>query len=317
MEKDMDKDRTIAVVMGGPSAEEQISLSTGRAMAEALRGKGYQVKEIRLVPHNFSEQVKESGADVVVIAVHGLYGEDGRLQSVLEMMGIPYTGSGVLASSVSMNKLTAKRVFLGSGIPTPDYIFLHRRDRGKQDMIKVITDKFSLPVVVKPVSQGSSLGVTIEKEISGLQKALDDAFQYDEEVLVEEYIAGQETSVCMIRLKDGSVKVWPVILIHPHAEWYDFNAKYSVGGVDHLVPAPLPQDIIRTLKDISVKAFEVLGCSGVARTDCMIDQDGKCYVLEMNTVPGMTPTSLVPDAAKAEGTNFSDLCEMILETAHL
>jgi D-alanine-D-alanine ligase len=313
----MDKDKTVAVVMGGPSAEEQISLSTGHAMASALRSKGYNVKEIRLVPHSFSEQVKESGADVVVIAVHGLYGEDGRLQSALEMMGIPYTGSGVLASSVSMNKLTAKRVFLGSNIPTPDYIFLHRRDRGKQDMIKAITDKFSLPVVVKPVSQGSSLGVTIEKEISGLQKALDDAFQYDEEVLVEEYIAGQETSVCMMRLKDGSVKVWPVILIHPHAEWYDFNAKYSAGGVDHLVPAPLPEDITRTLKDISVKAFEVLGCAGVARTDCMVDKDGKCYVLEMNTVPGMTPTSLVPDAARAEGTDFGDLCEMILETAHL
>ena len=313
----MEKDKTVAVVMGGPSAEEKISLSTGHAMAAALRGKGYNVKEIRLVPHNFSEQVKESGADVVVIAVHGLYGEDGRLQSALEMMGIPYTGSGVLASSVSMNKLTAKRVFLGSNIPTPDYIFLHRRDRGKQDMIKAITDKFSLPVVVKPVSQGSSLGVTIEKEISGLQKALDEAFQYDEEVLVEEYIAGQETSVCMMRLKDGSVKVWPVILIHPHAEWYDFNAKYSVGGVDHLVPAPLPEDITRTLKDISVKAFEVLGCAGVARTDCMVDKNGKCYVLEMNTVPGMTPTSLVPDAARAEGTDFGDLCEMILETAHL
>ena len=313
----MDKDKTVAVVMGGPSAEEQISLSTGHAMAAALRGKGYNVKEIRLVPHNFSEQVKESGADVVVIAVHGLYGEDGRLQSALEMMGIPYTGSGVLASSVSMNKLAAKRVFLGSNIPTPDYIFLHRRDRGKQDMIKAITERFSLPVVVKPVSQGSSLGVTIEKEISGLQNALDDAFQYDEEVLVEEYIAGQETSVCMMRLKDGSVKVWPVILIHPHAEWYDFNAKYSAGGVDHLVPAPLPEDITRTLKDISVKAFEVLGCAGVARTDCMIDKDGKCYVLEMNTVPGMTPTSLVPDAARAEGTDFGDLCEMILETAHL
>ena len=313
----MDKDKTVAVVMGGPSAEEQISLSTGHAMAAALRGKGYNVKEIRLVPHNFSEQVKESGADVVVIAVHGLYGEDGRLQSALEMMGIPYTGSGVLASSVSMNKLAAKRVFLGSNIPTPDYIFLHRRDRGKQDMIKAITERFSLPVVVKPVSQGSSLGVTIEKEISGLQKALDDAFQYDEEVLVEEYIAGQETSVCMMRLKDGSVKVWPVILIHPHAEWYDFNAKYSAGGVDHLVPAPLPEDITRTLKDISVKAFEVLGCAGVARTDCMVDKNGKCYVLEMNTVPGMTPTSLVPDAARAEGTDFGDLCEMILETAHL
>lgn len=313
----MDKDRTVAVVMGGPSAEEQISLSTGYAMASALRDKGYNVKEIRLVPHIFSEQVKESGADVVVIAVHGLYGEDGRLQSALEMMGIPYTGSGVLASSVSMNKLAAKRVFLGSGIPTPDYIFLHRRDRGKQDMIKLITDKFSLPVVVKPVSQGSSLGVTIEKEVSGLQKALDMAFQYDEEVLVEEYIAGQETSVCMIRLKDGSVKVWPVILIHPHAEWYDFNAKYSAGGVDHLVPAPLPDDITKKLKEISVRAYEVLGCAGVARTDCIVDKDGKCYVLEMNTVPGMTPTSLVPDAARAEGTEFADVCEMILETAHL
>ncbi len=309
----MDKDKTVAVVMGGPSAEEQISLSTGHAMAAALRGKGYNVKEIRLVPHNFSEQVKESGADVVVIAVHGLYGEDGRLQSALEMMGIPYTGSGVLASSVSMNKLTAKRVFLGSNIPTPDYIFLHRRDRGKQDMVKAITDKFSLPVVVKPVSQGSSLGVTIEKEISGLQKALDDAFQYDEEVLVEEYIAGQETSVCMIRLKDGTVKVWPVILIHPHAEWYDFNAKYSVGGVDHLVPAPLSEDITRTLKDISVKAFEVLGCAGVARTDCMVDKDGKCYVLEMNTVPGMTPTSFIPQQVRAAGLEMKDVLADIVE----
>ncbi len=313
----MDKNKVVAVVMGGPSAEEQISLTTGRSIAGALRERGYNVKEIRLVPHNFFEQVKESGADVVVIAVHGLFGEDGRLQSALEMMEIPYTGSGVLASSVSMNKITAKRVFLGSGIPTPDYIFLYRKDYGKQDMVRAITDKFSLPVVVKPVSQGSSLGVTIEREVSGLQKALDLAFRYDEEVLVEPYIAGQEASVCMIRQKDGSVKVWPVVLIKPHAAWYDFNAKYSVGGVDHLVPAPLPEEVTRTLQDISVKAYEVLGCSGVARTDCIIGEDGNCYLLEMNTVPGMTPTSLVPDAAKAEGTSFGELCEMILETAHL
>lgn len=313
----MDKSKTVAVVMGGPSAEEQISLSTGHSVAAALREKGYKVKEIRLIPHMFSEQVKESGADVVFIAVHGLYGEDGRLQSALEMMEIPYTGSGVLASAVSMNKIAAKRVFIGSGIPTPDYIFLYRKDRDKQDMIRAITDKFSLPVVVKPVSQGSSLGVTIEKEVSGLQKALDLAFQYDEEVLVEPYIAGQETSVCMMRRQDGSVKVWPVVLIKPHAEWYDFNAKYSAGGVDHLVPAPLPAEITGTLKDISVAAYEALGCSGVARTDCIIGENGNCYVLEMNTVPGMTPTSLVPDAAAAEGLTFGDLCEMILDSAHL
>jgi len=311
----MDKSKIIAVVMGGPSAEEQISISTGTSIAKALRERGYTVREIRLVPHDFAAQIKESGADVV--AVHGLYGEDGRLQGALETMGIPYTGSGVLASAVSMNKIAAKRVFLGSGIPTPDYMFLYRRDRDKQDMVKAITDKFSMPVVVKPVSQGSSLGVTIEREVSGLQKALDLAFQYDEEVLVEEYIAGQETSVCMLRRPDGSVKVWPVILIRPHAEWYDFNAKYTAGGVDHLVPAPLPEEITRTLQKISVDAYEVLGCSGVARTDCITREDGKCYVLEMNTVPGMTPTSLVPDAAKAEGTSFGELCEMILETAHL
>lgn len=313
----MDKSKIIAVVMGGPSAEEQISISTGTSIANALRERGYTVREIRLVPHDFAAQIKESGADVVVVAVHGLYGEDGRLQGALETMGIPYTGSGVLASAVSMNKIAAKRVFLGSGIPTPDYMFLYRRNRDKQDMVKAITDKFSMPVVVKPASQGSSLGVSIEQEVSGLQKALDLAFQYDEEVLVEEYIAGQETSVCMLRRPDGSVKVWPVILIRPHAEWYDFNAKYTAGGVDHLVPAPLPEEITRTLQKISVDAYEVLGCSGVARTDCITREDGKCYVLEMNTVPGMTPTSLVPDAAKAEGTSFGELCEMILETAHL
>jgi len=313
----MDKNKTVAVVMGGPSAEEKISLSTGKSIASALREKGYKIVEICLEPHRFFEQVKESGAVTVVIAVHGLYGEDGRLQSALEMMGIPYTGSGVLASSLSMNKLAAKRVFLGSGIPTPDYIFLQRKNRNEQDMVKAITDKFSLPVVIKPVSQGSSLGITIEKEVSGLQKALELAFQYDEEVLVEQYIAGQEVSVCMIRRQDGSVKVWPVVLIKPHAAWYDYNAKYSAGGVDHLVPAPLPEEIVRVLQEISVGAYEVLGCSGVARTDCIIGTDGRCYVLEMNTVPGMTPTSLVPDAAAAEGTSFGDLCEMILDTAHL
>ena len=313
----MDKSKTVAVVMGGPSAEEQISITTGKSVAAALREKGYNVKEIRLVPHSFMQQIKESGADVIFIAVHGLFGEDGRLQSVLEMMEVPYTGSGVLASAMSMNKIAAKRVFIGSGIPTPDYIFLYRKDQGKMDMVKAITDKFSLPVVVKPVSQGSSLGVTIAKKASELAAALELAFRYDEEVLVEQYISGPETSVCMMRQPDGTVKVWPVVLIRPHAEWYDFNAKYSAGGVDHLIPAPLPEDITRTLQKISVDAYQVLGCSGVARTDCIVGEDGKCYVLEMNTVPGMTPTSLVPDAAAAEGTNFADLCEMILDSAHL
>lgn len=313
----MDKNKTIAVVMGGPSAEGEISLATGKSIAIALRERGYQVKELFLKPRNFSEQLKASGADVVFIAVHGLYGEDGRLQSALEMMEVPYTGSGVLASALSMNKIAAKRVFLGSGIPTPDHLFLYRKDRDSRDMVKAITEKFTLPVVIKPASQGSSIGVTIEKDPANLQKALDTAFEYDPEVLVEQYIAGSETSVCMMRQPDGSVKVWPVILVKPHAEWYDFKAKYTAGGVEHIIPAPLPEEILTKLAEVSVKAYDVLGCAGVARTDCIVGTDGTCYVLEMNTVPGMTPTSLVPDAAAAEGTTFGELCEMILDSAHL
>ena len=313
----MDKNKTVAVVMGGPSAEGEISLATGKSIAIALRERGYQVKELLLHPRNFSEQLKASGADVVFIAVHGLYGEDGRLQSALEMMEVPYTGSGVLASALCMNKIAAKRVFLGSGIPTPDCLFLYRKDREKQDMVKAITAAFSLPVVIKPASQGSSIGVTIVKDPAHLQNALDTAFEYDPEVLVEQYVAGPETSVCMMRQRDGSIKVWPVILIKPKAEWYDFKAKYTAGGVEHLIPAPLPEETLAKLTEISVKAYEILGCAGVARTDCIVGEDGRCYVLEMNTVPGMTPTSLVPDAAAAEGTTFGELCEMILASAHL
>lgn len=313
----MDKNKTVAVIMGGPSAEGEISLATGKSIAIALREKGYQVKELYLNPRNFSEQMKASGADVAFIAVHGSFGEDGRLQSALEMMEVPYTGSGVLASAVSMNKIAAKRLFLGSGVPTPDYLFLYRKDRETLDMVQAITEKFSLPVVVKPASQGSSIGVSIEKDSARLQAALDTAFEYDSEVLVEQYIAGQETSVCMMRQPDGTIKVWPIILVRPHAEWYDFKAKYTAGGVDHIVPAPLPEKTAAVLREISVKAYEVLGCDGVARTDCIIGEDGHCYVLEMNTVPGMTPTSLVPDAAAAEGTTFGDLCELILDSAHV
>lgn len=312
----MDKSKVIAVVMGGPSAEEEISLATGKSIAIALRERGYQIKEINLDPANFAQQLKDSGAEVVFNAVHGLYGEDGRLQSVLEMMGIPYTGSGVLSSAMSMNKIASKRVFLGSDVPTPDFLFLFAKDREKMDMAAAIREKFAMPVVIKPASQGSSIGMSIEKDPAKLEEDLELAFRYSDEVLVEEYIPGPETSVCMMRNEEGGVTVWPIILIKPHADFYDFNAKYAAGGADHIIPAPLPEEVLEELRRVSVKAYEVLDCSGVARTDCIIAADGKCYVLEMNTVPGMTPTSLVPDAAAAAGVSFGDLCEMILDSAH-
>lgn len=311
------KSGTVAVVMGGPSSEAEISLSTGKGIAGALREKGYEVAEIRLNPRDFSEQLKASGAEAVFVAVHGLYGEDGRLQSALEMMGVPYTGSGVLSSALCMNKIATKRVFLGSGIPTPEADFYYDKDKDDPDLAEKVVKKYALPVVIKPASQGSSIGVTIAKTEAEVKEALQTAFSFDKEVLVERYIAGRETSVCMMREQDGSVTVWPVVLIKPRAEFYDFTSKYSVGGVVHVVPAPLPQETLQKLAGISVHAFDVLGCEGVARTDCMVAGDGSCYVLEMNTVPGMTPTSLVPDAARAAGIGYADLCEKILATAHL
>jgi D-alanine-D-alanine ligase len=312
----MDKKKIIGLVMGGPSAESHISLITGRSIAIALRDKGYTVREIELDPYNFQEQLKQSGTQVVFNAVHGLYGEDGRLQSVLEMLGMPYTGSGVCASAIAMDKFATKRVLLGSGIPTPKSLFLYRRDKNQEDQVARIREVFHLPVVIKPADQGSSLGMTIVKEEGALAEALDLAYTYSYGALVEAYITGGgETTVCMLE-RNGTVEVLPIILIKPHAEYYDYKAKYTAGGADHLCPAPLPEKILQHLREISVAAYKAIGCSGVARADCMLDASGRGYVLEMNTVPGMTPTSLVPDAAAVSGITFGDLCELILNSAH-
>ena len=242
----MEKKKVVAVVMGGPSAESEISLITGKAISIALRERGYEVKEINLDPCNFSEQVKASGAQVVFNAVHGLYGEDGRLQSALEMMGIPYTGSGVCASAMGMDKFATKRVLFGSNIPTPKSLFLYASERTKEDQKQAILKTFGVPVVVKPASQGSSIGMTIVRKEDEVTAALDLAFKYCPEVLVEEYIYGDEVTVSMME-KDGETVVLPIILIKPHSDYYDFKAKYTAGCADHICPAPLPEAITKKL----------------------------------------------------------------------
>jgi D-alanine-D-alanine ligase len=311
----MNKKTVVGLVMGGPSAESQISLITGRSIAIALRDKGYNVKEINLDPYNFSEQVKESKAGVIFNAVHGLYGEDGRLQSVLEMMGMPYTGSGVTASAVAMDKFVTKRLLIGSGIPTPKSVFLFAIDKDRDAQAKVVKKAFKLPVVVKPADQGSSIGMSIVKAEKDLKKALNLAFKYSYGALVEEYIDGGEVTVCMLE-HDGDVEVLPIILIKPHAEFYDYKAKYTADGADHICPAPLPKKVLKHLAELGLATYKAMGCRGAARADCMLDKKGNGYVLEMNTVPGMTPTSLVPIAAAANGITFGDLCEIILKGAH-
>lgn len=308
------KDKKIAVVMGGPSTEREISFMTGNAILDALKEKGYAAETIDLEPGCVAQQLKACGAEVVFNAVHGLYGEDGRLQSLLEMLEIPYTGSGVLASAISMDKVFSKRIFQAMGVPTPRSIIL-RADELSGDPLQSIFNEFSLPVVVKPAAQGSSIGIEIVKQKEDLAKALAGAFQYGTEILVEEFIDGKELTVAVMGGAQGA-EALPVIQIVPHSGSYDYKSKYTKGATEYLVPAPLTDEETKLVQKAAVQAYNALGCMGVARADMMLSKQGQAFVLEINSIPGMTATSLVPKAAAAAGISFPDLCERILLTAH-
>lgn len=306
------KNQVVAVVMGGPSAEREVSLNTGAAIANALREYGYtNVVEIDLDPRNFGKQLAESKAEVVFNAVHGLYGEDGRLQTLLEIREMPYTGSGMIASVSCMDKVITKRMLRDAGISTPACLIVNKKESGIKEKIM---QRFSLPVVIKPASQGSSIGVEIVKEENQLDEALANAFKYSRDILVEEFIGGKELTVSMMQ-KDGEVVALPVIHIAPHSGMYDYHSKYTKGATEYICPADLDEETTKKVQEISKQAYEVLGCSGVARADVMLDEKGNGYVLEINTVPGMTATSLVPKAAAAAGISFPELCNIILQSA--
>lgn len=306
------KNQVVAVVMGGPSAEREVSLNTGAAIANALREYGYtNVVEIDLDPRNFGKQLAESKAEVVFNAVHGLYGEDGRLQTLLEIREMPYTGSGMIASVSCMDKVITKRMLRDAGISTPACLIVNKKESGIKEKIM---QRFSLPVVIKPASQGSSIGVEIVKEENQLDEALANAFKYSRDILVEEFISGKELTVSMMQ-KDGEVVALPVIHIAPHSGMYDYHSKYTKGATEYICPADLDEETTKKVQEISKQAYEVLGCSGVARADVMLDEEGNGYVLEINTVPGMTATSLVPKAAAAAGISFPELCNIILQSA--
>ena len=310
----VNKNQVVAVVMGGPSAEREVSLNTGAAIASALREAGYtNVVELDLDPHNFAAQLAECKAEVVFNAVHGLYGEDGRLQTLLEICNIPYTGSGMVASVVCMDKVLTKRMLRDAGVPTPKCLILNS---GDADIKEQIMQTFTLPVVIKPASQGSSIGVEIVKEEAQLDEALASAFKYSRDILAEEFIAGKELTVAMMQ-KDGEVVALPVIHIAPHSGTYDYHSKYTKGATEYICPADLDEETTKKVQEIAKHAYRVLGCSGVARADVMLDEAGSGYVLEINTVPGMTATSLVPKAAAAVGMSFPELCDIILQSASL
>lgn len=306
------RNKKIAVLMGGPSDEREVSLNTGSAIVNALQEKGYQVIGIDLIPDKLFEQLKENQIEIVFNAIHGRYGEDGVLQGALDLIGIPYTGSGLLASAMAMDKAISKRLFLSAGIPTPRSKLFTKNDTTR-DLVSEILTEFSIPVVVKSAAQGSSIGVTIVECTDQLSQAIEQAFEYSANILVEEFIQGKEVTVAI--WGDTNPQTLPIIEIVPHSGKYDYSSKYTKGATDYIIPARLDEGTIQAVEQAALDAFLILGCRGIARVDIMIDQYNNPYVLEVNTIPGMTATSLVPKSAAAAGISFSDLCERLLLTA--
>ena len=306
------KDKQIIVLMGGPSEEAEVSRRTGAAIAEALVSKGYNAQTLELNPRTVLQDIDSLGGEVVFNAIHGRYGEDGALQGLLEMAEIPYTGSGIMAHAVGMNKKVSKDVFKGANIPTARSESYNGNLESAEAIIDHIRKEFTIPVVVKSATQGSSIGVTIVREESQLEAAVTEALKYDPILVVEQFLDGREFTVAVL---DG--EALSVIEIRPHSGEYDYKSKYTVGATEYLVPAPISDEMTAEMQRIGELVYREVQGSGVIRVDIMTDHADKMYVLEYNTVPGMTATSLVPKAANDMGIDFPTLCEKILLTASI
>lgn len=304
----------IVVVMGGTSTEAEVSRRTGKAIADALLSKNYNVETLELNPQTFAADIKNSNCGIVFNAVHGLYGEDGLIQGTLDMLKIPYTGSNVLAAALTMDKVMTKRILTAAGIATPKFIVYRAVDRNK-NLAAEIEEKFGLPVVIKASNQGSSIGVEIVERAEDIAAAIDNSFKYGDEVLVEEFIDGRELTAAVFGNEDEA-QALPIIEITTVTGRYDYETKYKKGASTHICPAEIPDELTAKVQALAVAAFKVCKCAGVARVDFMLSNENEPYVLEVNTVPGMTETSLVPDAARAAGIEFPELCEKILALAN-
>lgn len=299
------KNKTIGVLMGGLSPEREISLLTGKAVFEAIKNQGLNCLEVD-VDHQIAKTLEAKSIDVAFIALHGTYGEDGLIQGLLEYMSIPYTGSGVLGSAIAYDKVISKMIFKQNGIPTADYQVIHKAQREQSKR----TLKF--PVVVKPSNQGSSLGTSIVNNKKEYEQSLDDAFSYSDEVVVEKYIDGKLLAVGM-----KGFEPMPIVEIRPKSGFYDYKAKYTPGETEYICPAKLTAPETRRCEQTAVSVMRLLKGRGVPRVDMILDAKGVPQVLEMNTIPGMTQTSLLPKAAKQAGMDFPELVMEILKMAQL
>ncbi|MDR1511835.1 MAG: D-alanine--D-alanine ligase [Endomicrobium sp.] len=296
--------RKVGVLYGGTSTEREISIESGKAVLSILNKLKLNVCGID-ASNDVTEEIKKEKINIAYLTLHGNFGEDGTIQGMLEVLGIPYTGCGVLASSIFMNKDISKKLFKYMGVLTPDWITL-RRIRYYES----ISEINSYPVVVKPVSQGSTIGVSIVKESSELADAVERAFNYDKDVIIEQFIEGKEITVGII-----NGKALPVVEIVPRGQFYDFESKYQKNGSKHIVPARIAKKSYKMAQNYAEKLYESLRCKGICRFDMIVDFNDKVWVLENNTVPGMTENSLIPYAGKAVGHSFEDLVLKILESA--
>lgn len=338
----------VTVLMGGTSAERDVSLASGLRVAEALRSRGHTVAAVdtahgalsageerkllaagvvhtlppstqelmrmsrEALPQTVRSLPAEGNAEVVFLALHGGNGEDGTIQSLLDLTGVPYTGSGHLASAVAMDKDMSKRLFRDAGVPTPEWVMVRETGAGRREAVPTgAAKKLGLPVIVKPSKQGSTVGLSIVKEWAELDAAVAEAFRHDDEVMIEQFIAGREFTVGIL-----GERALPVGEIIPKHEIYDYECKYTAGMAEEVFPAKIGRAQTARVQELAQRAFHALKLRGCARIDFRLaESDGEFYCLEANTLPGMTATSLIPQAAAAAGISFAELCEQMVQLA--
>lgn len=300
----------VALLAGGTSNERSISLKSAEGAREALEQAGYPVTVIDTADKDDLAKLINEDFDFGFICVHGKGGEDGAIQGFLETIGLPYTGAGILASAISMDKAKAKAFYERAGIPTPASMMLKQTDDITPD---AILETMGGKVVVKVPTEGSSIGVYIVDTAADLSSALDEAFGMTDEVLIEKYVAGKELT-CVVFGSGDTAQAFPVIEIIPQNASYDFESKYAPGGSKHVCPAELDKQDTERIQHYAIDAQNALGCQGVTRTDFILQDNGEVWALETNTIPGMTATSLLPDAARAQGISFPELCTMMVQS---
>jgi len=309
----------VAVLKGGRSLERQVSLSSGARVEDALERLGHEVVGID-VGADLLERLRDAAPEIAFIALHGAGGEDGTVQELLEVLDIPYTGSGVGACGRCSDKVLAKHALRDAGLPTPDWVAFSEtalRELGAADALGAIVHRLEFPLVVKPASHGSALGVKFARSAADVPTALVAALSYDQKVLLERFVEGRELAVSLLAEPGGGLEALPIVEAIPRGERYDFAARYEIGRTTFECPAQLERSLAARAQEVALAASDVLGADGFARVDMILSADGEPQILELNPIPGLTETSLLPQAADAAGIDFDQLVERILDSARV